>query len=176
MLSVIHRFPGSSNTPVTFILSVHLCEWKNIFFKNNNISRSYHCHTAEKPLLHMLKILNRSVLNVFLSRVLQQQFVPAVLKLPPICKDPKIASQLCVPAGISLRDSVRSACGMQRQALRLWLDAYHYHILLLADGMTFTLSAWDAIAGRGGSDGTFPDAFFTPLGSLSRPRAKKSHF
>lgn len=124
----------------------------------------------------MLKILNRSVLNVFLSRVLQQQFVPAVLKLPPICKDPKIASQLCVPAGISLRDSVRSACGMQRQALRLWLDAYHYHILLLADGMTFTLSAWDAIAGRGGSDGTFPDAFFTPLGSFSRPRAKKSHF
>lgn len=47
------------------------------------------------------------------------QFVSAVLKLPPICKDPKIASQFCVPAGISLRDSVGSACGMQRQALRL---------------------------------------------------------
>lgn len=88
------------------------------------------------------------------------QFVSAALELPPICKDPKIASQLCVPAGISLRDSVRSACGMRRQALRLWLDAYHCRILLLADGMTFTLSAWDAIAGRGGSDGTFPWCFW----------------
>lgn len=40
-------------------------------------------------------------------------FVSAVLKLFPICKDPKIASQLSVPASIRPHDSVRSACGMQ---------------------------------------------------------------
>lgn len=42
----------------------------------------------------------------------------------------------------------------------LWLDAYHNHILSLVDGVTFTLSARDAIAGRGGHPRTFPDAFF----------------
>lgn len=58
--------------------------------------------------------------NVSLSRVQQQQFVSAVF--PPICKDPKIAPQL------RLHDGVGSACGMQRQALRLRLDAYHSYV------------------------------------------------
>lgn len=40
---------------------------------------------------------------------------------------------------------------MQRRALRLRLDAYHERILLPADGVTFAVSARDAIAGRGGS-------------------------
>ena len=59
---------------------------------------------------------------------MQQQFVSAVLKPPPICKDPKIASRLSVPASIRPHDSVRSARGMQRQALRLRLDAYHSNV------------------------------------------------
>lgn len=61
---------------------------------------------------------------------------------------------------------------MQQQALTLrldayhsnvssGLDAYHNHILLLADGVTFTVSAWDAMAGRGGSDWNFPDICHT---------------
>lgn len=59
--------------------------------------------------------------DVSLSRVQQkQQFVSAVF--PPICKGPKIAPQL------RPHDGVGSACGMQRQALRLRLDAYHGYV------------------------------------------------
>lgn len=66
------------------------------------------------------------------------------------------ARTLKYPGSAESRPSV-IASGMQPQALRLRLDAYHRHVLLAADEVTFALSAWDAIAGPAGSTGgTFP--------------------
>lgn len=101
----------------------------------------------------MQKASNRSVSTDKESRLSQSDvflFVSAVLEVPPICKDPKIASRLSVPASIRPHDSVRSAAGMRRQALRLRLDAYHSNVssdwmLIITISccwlMTFTVSA-----------------------------------
>lgn len=91
------------------------------------------------------------------------------LNLFLICKDPKIALQLCVPAGIRPHDSVRSAWGMQQQALGFRLDAYQSSAspdwMLIITIACCQLTEWplqyqplDAIWGRGGSDATFSDA------------------
>lgn len=123
---------------------------------------------------------------ILLFRV-QQQFVWAVPKLLPICKDPKIASQLCVPAGIRPHDSVRSACGMQRQALRLRLDAYHNSVS--SDWMlTITISCcwlmgWPLQYQHGmpsqGETGLSlnppPPQQPPPLGSFSKPVSQKKY-
>lgn len=101
-------------------------------------------------------------------------FVSAAMKLFPICKEPKIASQLSVPAGIRPHDSVRSACGMQRQALSLWLDAYHSAAssdwMLIMTLSCCELTEWplryqsqDAIAGGCGCSHGFHWHFYSHL-------------
>lgn len=116
-----------------------------------SICLTYWCHTlAILKKCSVLRVKVTYLFQVWLSQSDFFHFVSAVLELPPIYKDPKIASQLSVPASIRPHDSVRSASGMQRQALRLRLDAYHVNVssdwmLIITISccrlMTFTVSA-----------------------------------
>lgn len=94
------------------------CSYSTSFFGSREIDLFF-LYKRVKQIRSDQKGLMKHILVSSAARSDFFPFVSAVLKLFPICKDPKIALQLSVPAGIRPHDSVRSACGMQRQALSL---------------------------------------------------------
>lgn len=106
-------------------------------------------------------------------------FVSAVLKLFPICQDPKIGSQLSVPAASGLMiasdqpvecsDKLSASDWMVITALWALIGWYHDHVVLLADGMTFTVSVTGCHhRARWLQPRLWLIFLFTPLGSFSR--------